>query len=615
LKKLLQIVCAVLLCIVATFSFSACNLLKLDTKSALNENIIEVKALGTTKKFTRDDLLKAYQYYGYQYYQNSGDLESAIKQTADSMIQRWALLKHIEDNYIDLTNYKGIDYTAEIRYRALNSMHESFAEIEAEVREDLDKVVTIPNSSAVTPLRDAKIVYQPQVYFDEEEGKLVRNLHRDEEEHTYDDGHDHSHDGHNHGIEENEYHSDEVHTDVPLTFEEYNKQFESVDSQVNGETWSRYIQGLQAVAKSEERSTEKADVLAHEQARLEAFYKENVLLELYEEYFLENLPIETDEVVKYYKNQFASQYALFQDNVNAYHTAIKDSSSMTYYHADDISAGYISVQHILIKFGTETTKKIDALKTEVQNDSTYDTNKNGDPFDDEYYLSRYNAIIANVQVTYQTEENGETVTKTDNIYTVLNHIKSYVSEGETPEERLRRFDELIYVYNDDTGNVNSDFFYSVYKEDNDEEGYDPESATNEPNGFNEHFADASREFLKSSNGYEIGDIYEGGDYQGLVVTSYSGEYAAHILIYGGDNKNIATYENLNNITWQDLNARKTSPTSDKTVFQYIYDILFTSDYFDTKFSENTSSIIETIMSDTENTNIVKDEYKYKDMWS
>ena len=612
MKKLLQIVCAVLLCIVATFSFTACNLLKLDTKSALSQEIIKVNALGTTKKFTRNDLLKAYQYYGYQYYQNSGDLKSAVQQTADTMVQRWALFEYIEQNYIDLKNYKGIDYTAEIRYRALDSMQKSYAEIEVEVRKDLDKTVATLPSLEVTPLRDAKVVYQPQVYFDEEAGKLVRNLHIDEEEHTHDDGHDHS--GHNHSTEE-QYHIDEVHKDVPLTFEEYNKQFESVDSQINGETWSRYIKKLQAVAKSEERSTEKADVLAYEQARLEAFYKENVLLELYEEYFMENLAIETDEVVKYYKEQFASQYALFNNNISAYHNAVKDSSSMIYYHPDQSSAGYMSVQHILIKFGSNITKQIDDLKAEVQQNNTYDENGNGDPFDDEYYLSRYNMIISNVEVKYEVEENGQKVTKTDKIYDVLDDIKTYVSAGETPEERLNRFDELIYVYNDDTGNVNSDFFYSVYNEDNDEEGYNPDEGTNEPNGFNEHFADASREFLDAKNNYEIGDIYVGGDYQGLVVTSYSGEYAAHILIYGGQNENFATYGNLDNLTWQDLNARKTSPTSDKTVFQYIYDILFTSDYFDTKFSENTTSIIETIMSDTENTNIVKDEYKYKDMWS
>ena len=615
MKKLLQIVCAIILCFVATFSFSACNLLKMDTKAALNENIIEVKALGTTKNFTRNDLLRAYQYYGYQYYQNDGDLKSAINKTADTMIQRWALFEHIEKNYIDLKNYKGIDYTAEIRYRALDSMKDSWAEIEVEVRKDLDKSITMPEATEVTPLREAKVVYQPKVYFDEEQEKLVRNLHIDEEEHTYNDGHDHSHDGHDHAETESEKHYDEVHTDVPLTFEEFNKEFESVDSQVNGETWSRYIQKLQAVAKSEERSTEKADVLAYEQARLEDFYKENVLLELYEEYFMEHLPIETDEVVRYYKEQFASQYALFQNNPTAYHNAVKSSDSMVYYHADDITAGYMSVQHILIKFGKESTKQIDDLKAEVKADSRFDINENGDPFDDEYYLSRYNAIVNNVQVTYEVEEDGETVKRTDDINTVFNHIKSYVSEGGTPEERLRRFDELIYRYNDDGGNVNSDFFYSVYKEDNDEEGYDPSEATNEPNGFNEDFADASREFLKASNDYEVGDIYVGGDFGGLVVTSYGEEYSAHILIYGGENRNIVTYDNLNSLTWEDLYARKTSPTSDKTVFQYIYDILFTSEYFDTKFSEHTTDIIETILSDEEETKIVKDEYKYKDMWS
>ena len=59
----MRFVCAVLLCIVAGFGFIACNLVELDTAYALNQEIIEFKALGKTKVFTSGDLITAYERY------------------------------------------------------------------------------------------------------------------------------------------------------------------------------------------------------------------------------------------------------------------------------------------------------------------------------------------------------------------------------------------------------------------------------------------------------------------------------------------------------------------------------------------------------------------------
>ena len=272
------------------------------------------------------------------------------------------------------------------------------------------------------------------------------------------------------------------------------------------------------------------------------------------------------------------------------------------------------VQHILINFGADNTTKIDELKEKVKSDSSYDVDGDGNPFNDEPYLKEYNRIINNVDVTY--EKDG--VKETKRLPEVLAYIKSYVAGGATPLEKLQKFDELMYVYNDDKGNMNNDFYYYVYKTDDDAEDYNPDETTNEPNNFNEYFADASREFLVSENGYSIGDIYSGGNNNGLVVASYQNsetskkEYSAHIIIYGGDAENIVTYSNLDNLTWQDLCARYTSPLQEKTIFQFIYDKINNDSNI---YSEKAESIINTIQ-DKNNSEyqVIDNEYKYKDMW-
>ncbi len=590
MKKFMRFVCAVLLCIVAGFGFIACNLVELDTAYALNQEIIEVKALGKTKVFTRGDLITAYERYGYKNYQSSGDLESALKKTKEDMIQRYLLIEYIATNEITLTNYNGVDYISEIRYRALNNMQERLNSIEEEVRKDFDKVIEITTPEEVKSLRTEKTVYEPTVKYEPsliggESGKLVRV----------------------------EGEKEEVHTNVPDTFEEYNKEFQSVDKQINGEVWSRYIKELQAEAESEGRSTDRKDVLEYKQKELEEFFRENVLLELYQEKVVNEAPIDTERVVKYFKDNFVANYTLYNQNVSEYHKGIKSSTKdMIYYHPTDNNDGYMLVQHILINFGSDNTKLIDDLKAKVKADSQYDENGDGDPFNDDYYISEYNKIINNVEVTY--EKDG--VKETKKLPEVLAYIKSYVAGGSTPLEKLQRFDELMYVYNDDGGNMNNDFYYYVYKTDNDEEGYDPENGTNEPNDFNEYFADASREFLVPENGYSIGDIYEGGNNGGLVVASYqnsgSKEYSAHIIIYGGEVENIATYANLDNLTWQDLCVRYTSPLQEKTVFQYIYDKINDDANI---YSNKAESIINTIQDKSnKDYQVIDNEYKYKDMW-
>ena len=94
--------------------------------------------------------------------------------------------------------------------------------------------------------------------------------------------------------------------------------------------------------------------------------------------------------------------------------------------------------------------------------------------------------------------------------------------------------------------------------------------------------------------------------------SGSKEYSAHIIIYGGEVENIATYANLDNLTWQDLCVRYTSPLQEKTVFQYIYDKINDDANI---YSNKAESIINTIQDkNNKDYQVIDNEYKYKDMW-
>lgn len=565
IKKLLTMACCLVLCIVC---LSGCSWLEIDQNRYYNQLVVTVGE----KNFYKKDLIEAFSNYGYQYYQQYGySLEESVNYTIGSMIDRWLLLESVKtDERFALTDREEL----ELKQQVFEYMQDSVFTYEEQVREEWDMSVAVEETTEEeTSLRVKEEEYHPSTYY--EDGVVTRA-----------EGH-----GHDHA-------EDVVILDESITKDSHfgKDRLIVIDQKVTNEAWARYVKALQDAAKSEGRSTNEADVLRFEEDRLYTLLSNNKYLEKYECDFYENLAIDTETVLKYFRAQYKAQKDRYSTDESAYHTAMQEASSkFTYYHPNSGNE-YVNVKHILINFTEAQKAAITDLNTE------YDVKDDGSEEDEAKkqnpnYKNRFNSIVNQTTTTF--EMNGETYTWNalvsnpgeDNVY---DYVRNYVT-GVTVEDRCRQFNELIYIFNDDPGIMNSEFDYVVNLD------------TSVTDQMVKPFADGVRA-LDASNG---GDGAGSMDY---IVSSYG----IHIIFHAGNAKSIVEENNIDNVSDEELLrllcTTYTTPESNKSIFNYIYDTL--------NLEENSYNIKSQQDILTERTKLAqKDiviqyyENNYKDLWS
>ena len=70
------------------------------------------------------------------------------------------------------------------------------------------------------------------------------------------------------------------------------------------------------------------------------------------------------------------------------------------------------------------------------------------------------AEIAKFYNTVKRTVTIDGVERTMNATEILEYVNNYMS-GATLRERARQFDDLVYIFNEDTGNMNAEFDYVV----------------------------------------------------------------------------------------------------------------------------------------------------------
>ena len=565
IKKLLTMACCLVLCIVC---LSGCSWLEIDQNRYYNQLVVTVGE----KNFYKKDLIEAFSNYGYQYYQQYGySLEESVNYTIASMIDRWLLLESVKtDERFALTDREEL----ELKQQVFEYMQDSVFTYEEQVREEWDMSVAVEEATEEeASLRVKEEEYHPSTYY--EDGVVTRA-----------EGH-----GHDHA-------EDVVILDESITKDSHfgKDRLIVIDQKVTNEAWARYVKALQDAAKSEGRSTNEADVLRFEEDRLYTLLSNNKYLEKYECDFYENLAIDTETVLKYFRAQYKAQKDRYSIDESAYHTAMKEASSkFTYYHPNSGNE-YVNVKHILINFTEAQKAAITDLNTE------YDVKDDGSEEDEAKkqnpnYKNRFNSIVNQTTTTF--EMNGETYTWNalvsnpgeDNVY---DFVRNYVT-GVTVEDRCRQFNELIYIFNDDPGIMNSEFDYVVNLD------------TSVTDQMVKPFADGVRALDASNGGEGAGSM----DY---IVSSYG----IHIIFHAGNAKNIVEENNIDNISDEELLrllcTTYTTPESNKSIFNYIYDTL--------NLEENSYNIKSQQDILTERTKLAqKDiviqyyEKNYKDLWS
>lgn len=504
--------------------------------------------------FYKSDLINAYNTYGYQYTQQSSSLESGVKQTVDSLLERRLILDEIkalkDDAGNPIINITEGDKNA-IRKECFEYMQESINSIETQVRKEWD--IDIPNDGKEESAdeKTTKKAYEPTVVYNAETKKFERVLDKVTEE-----------------------------SNVPMHFTQT-----ITDEAVSREAMSRYVKNLQDKAKNEGRATDKASVILHEENRVIDLLTQNKYLAKFEYYYMSNLPVNTDAVLTKFKQEFERQKTLYDADESAYHTAMaSDSRSYVYYNPNSGNE-YINVNHILIKFTDAEKSALQAIK-----------NKNLEKAVEDAEIAKfYNTVKRTVTI--------DGVERTMNATEILEYVNNYMS-GATLRERARQFDDLVYIFNEDTGNMNAEFDYVVNLD------------TSVKDKMVAEFANASRDL----NNYGAGSITsnyhydEDGDY--VRATNGKGdyvvtEYGLHIIFHAGKVENIVN--SANDITIERLLNTYTRATEEKSLFHYIYDSL-TLDK--NAYDNRTNTMLQNAKTKLANANITIKYYEknYKDLW-
>lgn len=557
LKKILTTCCAGVLSLVL---LSGCSWAKIDNEKYYNLVVASIGDLSFNKK----DLIEAFNNYGYQYYQNYGyDMQTAVEETITSMIDRELLLQEVKTMY-QLDDAEKLTLKKEV----FEYIQKTVSEYEDDVRKEWDMEIKTDTPKESEGLRVSKEEYTPTTEYvpvqtTDENGnpKLVYQVKVVEAE------------------------EDEVFTEGITLDTHFSKSMLVVTNQkVTNEAWTRYVKALQDSAKNEGRSTKESDVLRYEEDRLYKLMEDNKYLDKYKVDYNSRVGLDVSSILASYKANYKSQMASFEADESLYHTAMENASSNYIYYHVNSGNEYINTKHILIKFSEAQTQEITDLKAFYSIGDEYEEGSNSE------YERRLAEITSSSRTKSTFELDGKTQTWTAK--EVYNYVRSNVTGS--AKERSVKFDELIYVFNDDDGMMNSEFDYVVNLD------------TAVKDKMVAPFANGMRSLDKSNGG-------EGAGSMKMILS----EYGWHIIFHDGNAKNIVDKSEIDNISDEELLNRLcntyTTPNSNKTVFNYLYDKASIS--ADTAYNNMTAEVVANIRTKLANEGVVIKLYvkNYKDL--
>lgn len=542
MKKILTYIFSLCLCIMV---FAGCSLVQLNASKYYKQTVAEiVYSKDKTYEFTMEDLLQAYNNYGYQLAQNNSSSSSSsssmtseeiLTKTAELMVQRHLLVEKIKEELGDLSTEEK-NYIKRQTYDSINSQ---LASLEDTIRVEWDRKISEDETKEdeSTSLRASYTVYEPTVEKVVEEKevngttKLVTELKRVTDDEEID------------GTDPGEF-----------------KQA-ITDEDISKEAWKRYMKTLQD--NNENLGKKYSDEKAFEKEidRIYNLLVENRYISKYQTAITNGLEITAEAAVESYKEKYKRDYEKYANDEAAYHSAMSEDASSVYYHPNSGNE-YIYVTHILFKFSDEQTAEISNLKKLYQSNS----------ISKEVYEARLEEVQSLENTVVKYEENGVTKTTSAALayQDVLNNVGKYDKDIQF-EARAKEFNTYIYKYNDDEGIMNKDFAYVVNLD------------TSVTDKMVKSFADESRR-LQNEEGV------------GAMSKPILTDYGYHIILNLGPVKNVVEYENIDNITWETLYNVKTQPSSEKTLFHVEYDTINTDS---TRLSQVLSSKTDDLMGGVE----------------
>lgn len=209
-------------------------------------------------------------------------------------------------------------------------------------------------------------------------------------------------------------------------------------------------------------------------------------------YLSESVDVSDEEVIAKYNSLLNEQRSAYTANVSAFNTAMSNNSTVLYYPNDN----FFYVKHILLPFSDAQKAELTAFKERLNvTKGEIESFRNG---------------LAESIVCYPHVAGEDDKTRPMTVDKVMSHIRSVMTPLESNVKSAdTTFDDLIYLYNTDTGAFGNNKGYVVkYRLD---EG---ESET-----YMQEFADAAR--------YMRENLAVGQVYYNKVIT----DYGVHIMYF------------------------------------------------------------------------------------
>lgn len=547
-KKVFSLLITLCMCLSL---LAGCNLFTINTGKYYSQTVASVG--GHT--FTMEQLLDAIDIYGSNYTDNGQSYEDAVKSSLDDMIEKTLLVDYIkENNLVTLTT-------------------EDYNDIKLSVYESIQASLTS---------YEQQIMTERGIEFDEEEGEAEPEPNKNEFE-DYVSKFVVDQDKVNNGV----YDIKRV-VDIDANYGKDPGEFVQLVNiaypSISEEAMSRYVKYLQSKAKRFKRSEKVEDVKEFEYERLENYYTENKYITKLQEQYENNLEIRKDIVVTKYCEQYLSDYVTYNKNKALYNTTMSASASgytaNILYHPE---VNYMAVSHILLKYDDVTNAKI-ALLEEKMNDK-----------DSTYTVEDYNAdvlkLAESMEVTY-TENGVEKHAKASEVFA---RVQNELDNCATYIEKAEKFNELLYIFNQDDGIFNTEYGYLIPLDTSKEGASD---------SMIEEFASDSRSLHEAQP--------QGGNMSEELVL---GSYGYHIIFNMGEVTNLFTVEEIQNSEenfehiWSTLHKTRVQEHLNKSWFDKYYDANVTEDNL---FNDYLTGLTESAKSGLE---IKKYEGRYKSLWS
>lgn len=480
--------------------FAGCSFIQTNTSKYYNTIVAKVGDVEITKY----ELLSNYNNYGYDYVENSGyTVEEAINTVLDQIINREVLNMYITENYQDLFGVSELQ-----KYELSEIWRNVFDGVNGEV---LNYLNAIRKNQGLEELEQDELVTEDVKYLRKPYYPSIQ-LHRNA----------------NGEIVKITQVPKTHDVNLDLTIDDFEFEFYGESSKLNERmndlARKQFYAYLKSVNTDKDADTNE-ELLKNYLEESFKNYKKGYIIEKYQEVYENNKEIAIHDILEKYKDYVRTDYQKYGDPANKadYISAVQSDASSIYFHPYQEELIYVT--HILVKydhnnddFNLKQDYK-DKLDKGIISQAEYDNVM----ANQDVYLGSECEVYQMVDGMF--EENPTSMNAVD----LYRTIDAELSQITNDRERLDKFIDYAYLYNQDTAMFSSKDFYTVQL---DKENYSDTMV--------EEFADLSR---KIYNEQGVGNY-------GICYTNYG----AHIVYVAGvvGNRVVESINDLDTLTVDQL---------------------------------------------------------------